>query len=68
MELRQKTVEDLRALMSETGLTIGPMAKIISCSSRQISRWIAGEAVATAVYAKLIDKAVKRLQARQTKI
>lgn len=51
--------------MRETGLTIGPMAKIIGCSSRQVSRWLKCEAMPTAVYARLIDKAVKRLQAKR---
>ncbi|MBA7690089.1 hypothetical protein ES703_98613 [subsurface metagenome] len=53
--------------MNDTGLTIGPMAKIMGCSTRQISRWLKGEAVPTAVYARLIDKAVNRLQAKRTK-
>jgi len=63
---RLKTVEDLRALMSETGLKIRPVAKTIGCSPRQVLRWLKGEAMPTAVYARLIDKAVKRLQAKRT--
>ena len=68
MEQRTKSVENLRTLMQETGLTIGPMAKIIGCTSRQISRWLKDEAMPSAVYAKLIDKAVRRLQANRTKV
>jgi len=64
---RLKTVENLRAFMNETGLTIGPMSKVIGCSSRQISRWLSGEAMPSAVYARLINSALKRLQARRTK-
>jgi len=67
MEQRIKSVENLRAYMEETGLTIGPMAKIMGCSSRQISRWLKGEAVPNAVYSNLIDRTVKRLQAKRTK-
>lgn len=68
MEQRTKSVENLRTLMQETGLTIGPMAQVIGCTSRQISRWLKGEATPSAVYAKLIDKAVRRLQANRTKV
>ncbi len=67
MEQRIKSVENLRALMSDTGLTIGPMSKIMGCSSRQISRWLKGEAVPSAVYARLIDRTINRLQAKRTK-
>lgn len=64
---RLKTVENLRAFMSETGLKIGPVAKTIGCSYRQVSRWLKCEAIPTAVYARLIDKALKRLQAKRAK-
>lgn len=53
--------------MSETGLKIGPVAKTIGCSYRQVSRWLKCEAIPTAVYARLIDKALKRLQAKRAK-
>lgn len=53
--------------MKETGLTIGPMATIIGCGPRQISRWLKGEAMPSAVYAKMIDKAINRLQAKRSK-
>jgi len=67
MKQRLKTIENLRAFMKETGLTIGPMAKIIGCGSRQISRWLKGEAIPSNVYAKMIDKAINRLQAKRAK-
>lgn len=66
-EDRLKSVENLKALISETGIPLRIVADVIGCSVRQISRWLAGEAVPSAVYARLIDKAVKRLQARRTK-
>ena len=66
-EDRLKSVENLKFLISETGLPLRIVADVIGCSIRQISRWLAGEAVPSKVYARLIDKAIKRLQAKRTK-
>lgn len=64
---KKTAIKNLRAYMEKTELTIGPMAKIIGCGSRQISRWLKGEAMPSSVYAKMIDKAINRLQAKRAK-
>ena len=67
MEKEAEAVENLRAFIDGSGLTTGAVSRLTGFSARQIRRWLKGEARPSAIYAELINKKVKRLQAKRTR-
>jgi len=54
-------IEKLKELKTKTGLTNLDLARMIGCKERQIYRWFANEAQPTGLYAKAIEKVIRKL-------
>ena len=55
-------IDELIAVKKERGFSADTMSKFIGCSSRQVERWIKGDARPTLVYQKLIRNGIRRVK------
>ena len=55
-------IDELKTTMKEKGFSADTMSKFIGCSSRQVERWIKGDAKPTLVYQRLIRKGIRRVK------